>query len=161
VANVFITQAGLSPQKVRRAILIAQELIGEERPLSTARFRTDGRTVFLQVAEEEGSARLIDLFRKQYAFREMIEPSLKDVDFDEGVPARWWPMGRAARIVLDPQRCFGRPIEADSAVPAAILAAAAEAERSETKAARVWGVGIGSIRRAVAFRTEAERRKAA
>ena len=34
VANAFISR-GLSPQKVRRAIEIASELLAEERPLST------------------------------------------------------------------------------------------------------------------------------
>ena len=140
----------------------ARDLIGEERPLSTARFRTDGRSVFLQAFEEDGSVKLIDLFKSEYAFREIIEPSLKTIDFGEdGIPVRWWPAGRAARIVLDPQRCFGRPIEAGSAVPVALLAAAAVAEGSEAKAARVWDVPVSAIRRAVEFQNDLAYRRAA
>ena len=67
VANAFIS-LGLSPQKVRRAIEIASVLLAEERPLSTARFRTDGRTVFLQVLKEDGADQMIDLFRSQHVF---------------------------------------------------------------------------------------------
>jgi uncharacterized protein (DUF433 family) len=160
VADAFISR-GLSPQKVRRAIELARELTGEERPLSTARFRTDGRTVFLQMLAEDGADRLIDLFKRQYEFREVVEPSLKNIDFEAGLPARWWPNGKAAGIVVDPKRAFGQPIEAKSAVPASILAAAADAEGSVEAAARVWAVSPAAIRRALAFQKGFEQRHAA
>src|SRR4051812_45036354 len=44
IANEFIN-LGLSPQRVRTAIGLASEIMGEDRPLSTARFRTDGRDI--------------------------------------------------------------------------------------------------------------------
>jgi len=65
VAAAFIKQ-GVSPQKVRRAIQIARTLFGKDHPLSTMSFRTDGHSVFLQLSEEEGDDKLIDLFRQQY-----------------------------------------------------------------------------------------------
>jgi len=151
VANAFI-ERGLSSQKVRRAIEIAREMLMEERPLSTARFRTDGLTVFLQVLKEDGADQMIDLFRNQHVFREIIEPSLRNIDFDDdGIPFRWWPRGKQARIVVDPRRAFGQPIEVDTGVPALILSAAAKAEGSPENAARVWGVPVSAIRRAVDF----------
>jgi uncharacterized protein (DUF433 family) len=153
VANAFI-ERGLSPQKVRRAIEIAQQMLAQERPLSTTRFKTDGRTVFLQVLKEDGSDQMIDLFRNQHVFREIIEPSLRNIDFDDGgIPFRWWPHGKQARIVVDPHRAFGQPIEVDSGVPASILSAAAHAEGSPEKAARVWGVPVNAIRRAMDFQS--------
>jgi uncharacterized protein (DUF433 family) len=161
VANAFISR-GLSAQKVRRAIEIAREMIGEERPLSTARFRTDGRTVFLQVLEQDGDERLIDLFRNQFSFREVLEPSLKNLELDDdGVPARWWPIGKTKRILVDPEKSFGQPIEADSGVPAAILASAAKAEGSPEAAALAWRVSVSSIRRAVEFQDAYDARLAA
>jgi uncharacterized protein (DUF433 family) len=161
VADAFISR-GLSPQKVRRAIQIAREMVGEERPLSTTRFRTDGRTVFLQVLTEEGDHKLIDLFRSQFSFREIIERSLTNLEMDdEGIPARWWPLGRAKKILVDPTRAFGQPIEVDSGVPATVLAAAAKAEGSVEAAARAWRVPVASIRRAVEFDDASQRRMAA
>lgn len=151
VVNAFI-ERGLSPQRVRKAIALASEILGVDRPLSTAMFRTDGRSVFLQVLREDGADELMDLFQKQYAFREIIEPSFKNVEFnDEGLPYRWWPHGRSAHIVVDPLRAFGRPIEATSGIPASVLAAAAKAEGSNEAAARVWKVPISVIRNAVEF----------
>jgi uncharacterized protein (DUF433 family) len=110
--------------------------------------------VFLQVLREDGSDQMIDLFRNQHVFREMIEPSLRNIDFDEGgIPLRWWPHGKQTRIVVDPQRAFGQPIDADSGVPAAVLSASVEAEGSPEHAARVWGVPVSAIRRARDFQS--------
>jgi len=161
VADAFINQ-GLSAQRVRRAIVVARDLTGEERPLSTTRFRTDGRTVFLQILEEDGSSKLIDLFKSQYAFREIIEPALRDIEFSNGgIPKLWWPTGRASGVLIDPEKAFGQPIEFESGVPVDVLAAAVEAEGSVERAARLWCVKPGSVRRALSFRSKLAHRKAA
>lgn len=160
VADAFIRR-NLSAQKVRRAIELARELIGEERPLSTKRFRTDGRTVFLQVLDEDGSDKLIDLFKSQFAFREIIEPSLKNIEFEDGIPVRWWPLGKAGRIVLDPERSFGAPIEAETGVPASVLVNAVTAEGSVESAARVWDVSPSVVRHALNFQRQLNQTRAA
>lgn len=160
VADAFIKR-NLSAQKVRRAIEIARDLVGEQRPLSTTRFRTDGRTVFLQVLREDGSDQLIDLFKSQFAFKEIIEPSLKNIEFEDGVPIRWWPLGKSARIVLDPNRAFGAPIESESSVPTSVLANSVSAEGSVEAAARVWDVPQSSVKRALDFQRKLEHSLAA
>jgi uncharacterized protein (DUF433 family) len=147
---------------VRQAIELARELVDDERPLSTARFRTDGESIFLHVVEEDGQTRLIDLFRRQYAFQGIIERSLRNAEYDAtGVPTRWWPLGKSKSVVIDPTRSFGQPIEVETSVPVEILAAAAAAEGSLEAAARAWDVPVRAVRRAVAFRREMELRKAA
>jgi uncharacterized protein (DUF433 family) len=160
VADAFIN-AGLSAQKVRKAIGIARAIVGDERPLSTARLRTDGKTVFLERVDASGDETLIDLFRKQYAFKRIIEPSLRDLDYEDGIPSRWWPNTRTRGIVVDPSRAFGQPIENESGIPTAILARAARNEGSIKAAARVWRVSPTSIRRAIAYESAPRGRAAA
>jgi uncharacterized protein (DUF433 family) len=161
VAAAFIA-GGLSPQRVRRAIELARHLIDDERPLSTKRFQTDGRSIFLQVIEEDGETQLIDVFKRQFAFREVIEQSLSHLEYEEdGTPSLWWPLGKAGSVVVDPARSFGQPVEAESSVPTATLAAAAKAEGSPENAARAWGVSPRSVRRAVEFEELMDLRKAA
>ncbi len=161
VANAFIKQ-GLSPQRVRRAIEVAQEIVGDERPLSTTRFRTDGRTIFLQIAQENDEIHLIDILQKQYVFKGIIEKSLINTEFDiTGAPSRWWPLGRSHSVVIDPERSFGRPIEAETSVPVEVLAAAAEAEGSPEAAARAWDVPVRAVSRAIAFQAAMNARQAA
>lgn len=161
VASAFIAK-GLSPQRIRQAIGLARDLVGDERPLSTKRFRTDGRSIFLQLIAEDGQTKLIDLFKRQFAFREIIEQSLTNLEYDDsGSPSLWWPLGKSGFVVIDPARSFGQPIEADTSVPTATLAAAAKAEGSHQGAARAWGVSLRSVRRAVEFEEHMALRKVA
>jgi hypothetical protein len=164
VADAFI-KVGLSAIRVRSAIKLARELIGKDRPLSTNRFRTDGREIFLTVidTDETGESRekLLNLFRKQYEFKGIIEPILKTVDFgNDGNPRIWWPIGRRTNIVLDPDRAFGQPIDGLSSVPTAVLAAAARLDGVQ-RAAHLYEVPESSVRRSIEFEAGLELRLAA
>jgi uncharacterized protein (DUF433 family) len=163
IADKFIDY-GVSPQRVRSAIQLARGFIGEDRPLSTDRFRTDGRDIFLRVVEKnehgEERERLLNLFRRQYEFKQIIEPLLRTIDFDEkGAPSQWWPMGRRGNVLVDPSRAFGQPIDSVTSVPTAILAAAGRQEGIEN-AARAFDVPQTSVRRAIEFEAALERRAA-
>lgn len=164
VADAFI-KAGLSAIQVRRSILLAREVIGNDHPLATNKFRTDGREVFLSVVEEDEKGqeteKLLNLFRRQYEFKGIIDPILKTVDFDDdGQPLIWWPKGRPAKIVVDPERSFGQPIEATSSVPTAVLAAAAAVEGIKV-AAEAYDVSEAAVRRSILYQASLEQRLAA
>lgn len=164
VVDKFISY-GISAQRVRAAIELARETIGEARPLSTDRFRTDGRDIFLRVVEmdEHGveRERLLNLFRRQYEFKQIIEPLLKTIDFDDrGAPLQWWPLGRHANILVDPARSFGQPIDALSSVPTAILASAAR-HCGIDAVARAYDVPVSSVKRSIDFQAAKEHRAAA
>ncbi len=149
-AHAFMA-AGLSAQLVRKAIVEARRLVDDDHPLSTTRFKTDGRSIFLEVVHESGDQALIDIFKRQYAFRQIIEQSLRDVDYDGIAPERWWPATRGRGIVVDPKRSFGQPIDAASGVPTRILARAFHAEGGFDAAAHAWCVTPATVRRAVEF----------
>lgn len=156
---------GISAQRIRAAITMAREIYGFDHPLSTNRFRTDGKDIFIRVIEgEEGDAnseKLLDTLRRQYAFAEVILPSLKGVEFDDaGRPHLWWPRGRRGQIVIDPDRSFGQPIEAVSGVPTLTLAQAAQVEGVD-RAARLFDVPRASVKRAVEFEADLGMRSAA
>jgi hypothetical protein len=166
VAAAFI-QAGFSAIKVRGAIELARDIIGRDHPLSTNQFRTDGREIFLQLAQREGAddheqQRLLNLFRRQYEFKGFLDPILKTVDFGhDGSPLVWWPAGRRLNVVIDPSRSFGQPIDSVSNVPTAILAAAAKMLGDVRSAARDYDVSETSVRHALEFETLMEQRLAA
>jgi uncharacterized protein (DUF433 family) len=165
VADAFI-KAGVSSIRVRAAIDVAKEIIGQSRPLSTNRFRTDGREIFLHIIEEdedgEQRQKLLNLFRRQFVFNGILDPILKTVDFGEdGNPLIWWPGGRRMNVVIDPSRSFGQPIDADSSVPTAILAAAANQDTGVKGAARAYDVTEASVKHAVEFEAMMEQRIAA
>jgi uncharacterized protein (DUF433 family) len=149
-ANAFM-EAGVSAIMIRRAIAEARKYVDDERPLSTTRFRTDGQSIFLDIADRDNDPKLLDLFKRQYTFKRIVEASLKGVEFDGTIPVRWWPLSKQDQIVVDPERSFGQPIEATSGVPTAPLAAAARAEGSIERAAMIWRVPPQAVRRAIKF----------
>lgn len=164
VADAFINH-GVSARRVRAAIEEARQLIQQDHPLSTNRFRTDGREIFLHVIEtdEDGTERerLLNLFRRQYEFKGIIDPILKTVDFgNDGNPAFWWPAGRRMNVIVDPERAFGAPIDPVSSVPTAVLANVAR-ELGIKATARAYEVTELSVRHALDFEASMEQRLAA
>lgn len=143
--------AGVSAIMIRRAIVEARKYVDDERPLSTTRFKTDGQSIFLEIANADGDAKLLDLFKRQYAFKRIVDASLRGVEFENDVPARWWPLSKERKILLDPQISFGQAIDVESGVPTAVLAAAVRAEGSAEKAAVAWQVPVSSVKRALTF----------
>ncbi len=157
VVDAFI-RAGLSAQKIRRAIAIAQDRYGIDHPLSTHQFRTDGRNVFLLLADEDQD-RIVDLFRNQYAIRQVLEPSFKGLEYGPGgVPVRWRV---SPGVVIDPEHAFGQPVDRDSLVPTAVLADGAAAEGSPGAAAIAFDVPVQAVKRAIAFERSLAHSKAA
>lgn len=162
VAAAFIAH-GVSPQRIRAAIRMAREVYGFAHPLATTRFRTDGKSIFLRVATEDGTdaEKLLDTATRQYVFAEVIAASLKGVEFDAaGQPVLWRPLGRRGGIVVDPARAFGQPIEESSSVPTRILAAAARTG-GVAGAALAYDVPEAAVRRALDFEDGLSARQAA
>ena len=145
--------AGLSLQGIRLSLERACDIVGHDHPFATERFRTDGKEMFLELADITDEPTLIDLRRSQYAIHRMIAPSFKDIDFERGLAARWWPLGQRKGIVLDPTRSFGKPIEGISGVPADTLNAAFVTLGSVREVTRWYEVDPSAVRAAREFAT--------
>jgi uncharacterized protein (DUF433 family) len=147
--------AGLGLQTIRACFKRAVEEVEDERPFSTQRFRTDGKTIFLEITRDVQEGELVDLRHRQSVFHRLVAPSLRDLEFDADVVARWYPLGIARKsIVVDPARAFGRPIVADGTVPAEIISEAVRIEGSPEKVAKLYGVPLLAVREAVAFQQQ-------
>jgi len=70
--------AGFSLQAIRLALSLARSRVGDSHPFSTARFRTDGNSVFLQALDEAGERTLLDVCRGQYAFNRIVGPCVRN-----------------------------------------------------------------------------------
>jgi uncharacterized protein (DUF433 family) len=144
--------AGLGLAAIRECFARAVEEVRDERPFSTRKFRTDGKTIFLDITRDLSEGELVDLRGRQIAFRTIIEPSFRDLEFDADAVARWHPLGDERRtILIDPARAFGRPIVADGGVPTEIIAAAVGAEGSTERVARLYEVPHRAVRDALVF----------
>jgi uncharacterized protein (DUF433 family) len=144
-------QEGLSLQSIRKTIGVAARLLQESYPLSSVKFKTDGRTILAQVIEPGERGYVFDLATGQYLFEFILDylyDALEYSEFDDLV--RWWPLGKERRVVIDPRRSFGRPI-VEEGVPTAILAGSFRAEGSVAAVARWFEVPERSVEDALDF----------
>lgn len=148
--NAFV-EAGLGLNTIRRCLDYARECVEDERPFSTRRFRTDGRTIFLDTLSQSGENELLDLKQHQYVLARVIQSSFKDLDIDSATVTRWRPFNGRSSIVIDPTRAFGQPIAARSGVPTATLADAVAAEGSIDRVVHLFDVPRDVVRDAVSF----------
>lgn len=129
----------------------AREAMQIDHPFSTGEFKTVGRRVMWDAANEEGDAVLLDVVKNQTTFRLFLAPYLRGLEFLNDQPVKWFPLPGSKRVVVDPQRAFGRPIVTKRGVPTDIIARAYRAEKSYIKVSRWYEVDLPSVRDAVRF----------
>lgn len=153
---------GVSLQAIRLAAERARGVLRSSHPFSTHSFKTDGKTIFAEIADDAEDPTLLDLIQSQYAFREVLAPYLYEgIDFEADSPARWRPMSGNRRIILDPERQFGQPIVERDGVRTEVLAAAFRTEQSVDRVARWFEIDSRSVRAAIEFEEFLDSRKAA
>lgn len=143
--------AGLGLKTVRHCLAYARECVEDDRPFSTRRFQTDGKTIFLESVNSGGDESLLDLKKRQYTIKTVIERTFKDLDIDNETVSRWRPFNGKASIIIDPELVFGQPTTAKYNVPTVALAQAVDAEGSERAVAKLYEVPLSVVKDAVAF----------
>jgi uncharacterized protein (DUF433 family) len=146
-------QHGVSLQAIRSASQQAKDLFDQAYPFTCKRFQTDGRSIFATVLNETGDEALLDLVKRQYAFEQVIKPSLYEgIDYTgSGAAQRWYPVKRKA-IVLDPSRNFGKPVLASTGIDTAAIFSAYQAEGNSAKrVALLYEIPTAAVEAAVNF----------
>ncbi len=143
----------VSLQTIRKAALAASNRFKTDYPFAVRRFDTDGRTIFATLIEHETDAVLVeDLKRGQYVFNEIVRPFFRKLDYrGTNDVIRYWPLEHNGRVVLDPQRQFGRPIDAKTGVPTRSLYEAVKAGEEAVVVAEWFGVPLQAVTLAVKF----------
>lgn len=149
-----LRQHGVSLQAIRSASRQAAELFDQRYPFTCRRFQTDGRDIFATVLDETGDEALLDLVKRQYAFKQVIKPSLYEgIDYTvEGSAQRWYPLKRSKAVVLDPARNFGKPVLTAVGIDTATLYQAFQAEGQNSKrVAMLFEIPIAAVDAAVTY----------
>lgn len=144
-----LRKQGFSGQQLRGTIAYAREQIGDERPFSTKAFKADGAEIMLELPE--GLIVISRRNRGQTVFRDVVEPILRPVVYDDAAAAMLWMLPRKKTVVLDPERAFGTPILHDFSIPTSVLAQSARAEGSPTITARYFDIPVSQVRDAIRF----------
>ncbi|NLX95553.1 MAG: DUF433 domain-containing protein [Rhodopirellula sp.] len=143
---------GVSLPTIRRAAKTAAAQFGTMHPFAVHRFDTDGRTVFATLLSEEKDTAIVeDLKHGQYVFDGIMRPFFKHIEYGQDEAIRFWPQGMSGRVVLDPERQFGKPIDSRTGVPATALYMAVQAGEDPVCVAEWFDVPLESVRAAVSF----------
>lgn len=149
--DAFLCQ-GVSWHVIRKASTVARHKYGKKHPFSTLQFKTDGIRIFAEVVSKADEAKLLDIISNQYAFRRILAPYLKNVEFDQSDNlVRWWPLGLRRQVVIDPARSFGQPIADREGVPTSVLYEAYKVEKSVDRVASWYEVTRRALRDAIDY----------
>jgi uncharacterized protein (DUF433 family) len=142
---------GVSLPTLRKVYKRLQQDLAQKHPFAHARLATDGREVFLRVADDAGRDELIEVLTKQKVFPEIIAPFLKQLDYDPGTHlARLWRP--ADGVVLNPSIALGKPVVDGAFVKTEVLAAAYRANKKNAEVvARWYNVSPADVMAAVRF----------
>jgi len=145
-------EAGVSLQKLRRAMEEADKLIGGHH-FAQRSFFTDGRNIFMEV-RGRGEALLELLTGGQWVIAPVIRHLATEITFHEatGFAERWYPLGPNASVVVDPRVSFGAPTIVDRGIETANVYDLYLAENESADAVASWlGIEPREVHDAVAF----------
>ena len=157
---------GVSLKVIRHCLKTAAELYGVTHPMSSPRFKTDGRTIYGEALHEEAQENsLVDLKSRQAVFKEIIRPSLYEgivYDAQERKASRWYPLGsKKSPVVIDPARQFGAPIIEVTGTPTKVLYQSYLAEGADPQAlaftARLYDAPPKHVEAAIHFEESLKR----
>jgi uncharacterized protein (DUF433 family) len=74
------------------------------------------------------------------AWEEVLEPFLEDVEYEEEIVRRWWPLGKGIGVVVDPDYGFGLPVIEGTGIRTAIIAERKRAGDSTDESTYDFGV---------------------
>lgn len=140
--------AGFSMAAIRSIVQNCQEILGVERPLTSLQFKVGGREIFV---EREGVLVEVGRRKRMQAWKEILEPFLTNLDYANDLAVRWWPLGKDAPIMLDPEYGYGLPVVVGSGVRTEIIRERSLAGDSNEQIARDFNLDPKEVERALQF----------
>ena len=113
-------------RKIRDVIRYCQDELGVDYPFATQEFKTDRRRIYM----DAGDGRLLEVLggqRGAQAWDRVLDPFLKDLDYQNDLARRWWPLGKDGLVVVDPVYGFGSPVIVNSGLRTELVAEREEA----------------------------------
>jgi uncharacterized protein (DUF433 family)/DNA-binding transcriptional MerR regulator len=146
---------GVPLAAIRKASAATAKKFGTAYPFCIKRFDTDGKTVFATLLNEKSNQVMVeDLRHGQLVFEQIVKPFFRKIEYDKSIePSRYWPREKSGRIVLDPTRRFGKPIEAETGIPTRMLyeALLAGGGQDANTVADWLGISVAAVQAAAEF----------
>ena len=148
---------GVRLRRIRIARDYLARVFNTDYPFARLKLKTDGARILYDLKEEEGP--WVDrLLGEASAYGQVIwkEPILDrimefDYDLDRQLAIRWFPRGREAPVVVDPQIQFGAPILRETGVPTWVVKERYEVGETVDEIKADFGIELQAIMYALAF----------
>ena len=142
-----------SPQTIRKVSVKLRERHDVDHPFAMdKRFRTDGKTIFMESAESDKELRVLNLMNDNFEMEAVIRQSLFDsIFYVDDIARHWIPDPDTDRVLVDPTICFGHPVIKDVRVPTRRLYDTYLVEGGIAQAAEEFEVDFNAVEQAVCF----------
>jgi uncharacterized protein (DUF433 family) len=139
---------GFPLKRIRQIVENCQTELEVPRPLTTLKFKTDGREIFVERGEV-----LLEIGKRKgnQAWSQFLEPFLQSLDYADEIASRWWPLGKFHPIVVDPAYGYGFPVVAKSGVRTETIKERFEAGDLEAQIAEDFNLDPLEVERALQF----------
>lgn len=148
--NISLQALRVAARNARRELAVSHPFA-----MSSVKFQSDRRQVFLDTARETGDRVFLNLMTNQVEMYDVIEQLMaKDLQFDvSGFAREWTPQpGLAPNVTVNPLHAFGRPVISERHVPTRALFNTWQAENGDYDVAGDWHrVPVAAVREAVQF----------
>ena len=119
-------EQGVSMVTIRAAAQAAVKRFGSNHPFAIRRFDTDGKRIFATLEDTKvrgiSQERLVEeIALSQTVMEDIAQPFFLKLEYENDEVSLFRPLGKGSRIVLDPHRAFGKPIDEKSGVPTFVL----------------------------------------
>jgi uncharacterized protein (DUF433 family) len=153
-------KAGIRLPEIRAARDYVQRTLKSEYPFAEYRFKTEGKSLWLDYQQVEGEAGRGKLLKAnqagQLAWRDIIG-RLNEFEYEhEGIVIRWHVAGSSSPIIIDPRVSFGAP--AVDGTPTWIIKGRWNAGESPSEIAEDFGLEREQVRKALDFEGVGPRR---
>jgi uncharacterized protein (DUF433 family) len=139
---------GFTLPQIRRIAGFCRKRLGTDYPFASPLFKTDGRDIFVG-----RPTYLLDVLRRKgaQAWNEVLAPFLESLDYQDDLARRWWPLGKAEPVIVDPDYGFGLPVVAGSGVRTEIVLERFRAGDRRDEIARDFNLTPDQVERALQF----------
>jgi uncharacterized protein (DUF433 family) len=147
---------GVDVRSIRFMAEEARRVLNHSHPFATETiFKTDGKIIFIQAAEETGDPKLYDLKKKNFAIHDVLAAEFKKgvVYSNGGIVESWYPRKESApNVIVHPGMAFGQPVIKKYGVPTKALFDAFTAEDGSYESVAHWfDVSEEDVKEAVRF----------
>jgi uncharacterized protein (DUF433 family)/DNA-binding transcriptional MerR regulator len=155
-------EKGVSMITIRAAAKAASERFGTGHPFAVKRFDTDGKRIFATLEDMRvkgiSDERLIEeLAISQTVMEEVAKPFFLKLEYDSDEVSRLRPLGKGTRIVLDPHRTFGKPIDEQSGVPTFVLYQMFKGGESSERIAWWYDIDVEAVSAAIEYESSLQK----